>query len=85
MSFQLQFKQRRSLMDYIRGVSRNQVILFPEAVEDYTEDKFRERSIRIDWSRFAIPRRKHVKIPLVVIVHSRGRKLAYEHIYWDQA
>jgi len=26
-----------------------------------------------------------VKIPLVVIVHSRGRKLAYEHIYWDQA
>jgi len=38
MSFQLQFKQRRSLMDYICGVSRNQVILFPEAVEDYTED-----------------------------------------------
>jgi hypothetical protein len=23
-----------SLMDYIRGVTRNQVILFPEAVED---------------------------------------------------
>ncbi len=26
-------------MDYIRGVTRNQVILFPETVEDYiTED-----------------------------------------------
>ena len=28
---------------------------------------------------------KHVKIPLVVIVHFRDGKLAHEHIYWDQA
>jgi carboxymethylenebutenolidase len=24
-------------------------------------------------------------VPLVVIVHFRGGKLAHEHIYWDQA
>jgi carboxymethylenebutenolidase len=31
------------------------------------------------------PTGKHVKIPLVVIVHFRNGKLAHEHIYWDQA
>jgi len=31
------------------------------------------------------PTNKHVKIPLVVIVHFRDGKLAHEHIYWDQA
>src|SRR2546428_9180637 len=31
------------------------------------------------------PTGKHVKIPLVVIVHFRDGKLAHEHIYWDQA
>jgi len=48
-------------MDYIRGVTRNQVILFPESVEDYiTEDNpvrfidaFVSRSsIRDDRTRF---------------------------------
>ena len=31
------------------------------------------------------PTNQHVEIPLVVIVHFRGGKLAHEHIYWDQA
>jgi carboxymethylenebutenolidase len=31
------------------------------------------------------PTGKRVAIPLVVIVHFRGGKLAHEHIYWDQA
>ena len=31
------------------------------------------------------PTGKHVKVPLVVIVHFREGKLAHEHIYWDQA
>ena len=31
------------------------------------------------------PTNKRVEIPLVVIVHFRGGKLAHEHIYWDQA
>ena len=31
------------------------------------------------------PTGKRVEVPLVVIVHFRGDKLAHEHIYWDQA
>jgi carboxymethylenebutenolidase len=31
------------------------------------------------------PTGKHVKVPLVVIVHFREGKLKHEHIYWDQA
>ena len=31
------------------------------------------------------PTGKHVRVPLVVIVHFRDGKLAHEHIYWDQA
>lgn len=31
------------------------------------------------------PTNKRVEVPLVVIVHFRGGKLAHEHIYWDQA
>ena len=40
----------------------------------------------IDWMLPGVaPTGKHVKIPLVVIVHFRDGKLAHEHIYWDQA
>lgn len=43
-------------------------------------------TIKMDWMLPGVaPTGKHVKIPLVVIVHFRDRKLAHEHIYWDQA
>ena len=42
-------------------------------------------SIKMDWMLPGVaPTNKHVKIPLVVIVHFRDGKLAHEHIYWDQ-
>ena len=43
-------------------------------------------TIKMDWMLPGIdPTGKHVKVPLVVIVHFRNGKLAHEHIYWDQA
>jgi carboxymethylenebutenolidase len=43
-------------------------------------------TIKMDWMLPGIaPTGRHVKVPLVVIVHFRDGKLAHEHIYWDQA
>jgi carboxymethylenebutenolidase len=43
-------------------------------------------SIKMDWMLPGVgPTGKHVKIPLIVVVHFRDGKLAHEHIYWDQA
>jgi len=43
-------------------------------------------TIKMDWMLPGLtPTGKHVKVPLVVIVHFRDGKLAHEHIYWDQA
>ncbi len=43
-------------------------------------------TIKMDWMLPGIaPTGKHVRVPLVVIVHFRDGKLAHEHIYWDQA
>jgi carboxymethylenebutenolidase len=43
-------------------------------------------TIPMDWMLPGVaPTGKHVKVPLVVIVHFRDGKLAHEHIYWDQA
>lgn len=43
-------------------------------------------TVKMDWMLPGIPPTgRHVKIPLVVIVHFRDGKLAHEHIYWDQA
>ena len=43
-------------------------------------------TVRMDWMLPGVaPTGKHVKVPLVVIVHFRDGKLAHEHIYWDQA
>jgi carboxymethylenebutenolidase len=43
-------------------------------------------TIEMDWMLPGIaPTGKHVKVPLVAIVHFREGKLAHEHIYWDQA
>src|SRR5438874_3863236 len=44
------------------------------------------KPIKMDWMLPRVgPAGRHVKIPLVVIVHFRDGKLAHEHIYWDQA
>jgi carboxymethylenebutenolidase len=43
-------------------------------------------SIRMDWMLPGVaPTGKRVEVPLVAIVRFRDGKLAYEHIYWDQA
>jgi carboxymethylenebutenolidase len=43
-------------------------------------------TVEMDWMLPGIaPTGKHVKVPLVVIVHFREGKLKHEHIYWDQA
>jgi carboxymethylenebutenolidase len=43
-------------------------------------------TVEMDWMLPGIaPTGRHVKVPLVVIVHFREGKLAHEHIYWDQA
>jgi carboxymethylenebutenolidase len=43
-------------------------------------------TIEMDWMLPGIaPTGKRVECALVVIVHFREGKLAYEHIYWDQA
>jgi len=43
-------------------------------------------TIKMDWMLpGAAPTNRHVKIPLIVVVHFRDGKLAHEHIYWDQA
>jgi len=43
-------------------------------------------TIKMDWMLPGLgPTGKHVKVPLIVVVHFRDGKLAHEHIYWDQA
>jgi len=43
-------------------------------------------TIKMDWMLPGVePTNRHVKIPLIVVVHFRHGKLAHEHIYWDQA
>lgn len=43
-------------------------------------------TIAMDWMLPGVePTNRHVKIPLIVVVHFRDGKLAHEHIYWDQA
>jgi carboxymethylenebutenolidase len=43
-------------------------------------------TLEMDWMLPGIaPTGKKVEVGLVVIVHFRDRKLASEHIYWDQA
>ena len=43
-------------------------------------------TIPMDWMLPGVaPTGKRVEVPLVAIVRFRDRKLAHEHIYWDQA
>ncbi len=61
-----------------RTIGKDRVV--DEMVFEFTH------TIKMDWMLPGIaPTGKHVKVPLVVIVHFRDGKLAHEHIYWDQA
>ncbi|PWT83096.1 MAG: carboxymethylenebutenolidase [Acidobacteria bacterium] len=61
-----------------RTIGADQVV--DEMVFEFTH------TIKMDWMLPGIePTGKHVRVPLVVIVHFRDGKLAHEHIYWDQA
>ncbi len=61
-----------------RTIGVNQIV--DEMVFEFTHTS------KMDWMLPGVePTGKHVKVPLVVIVHFRDGKLAHEHIYWDQA
>ncbi len=61
-----------------RTVGADQLV--DELVFSFTHD------IQMDWMLPGVaPTGKRVQIPLVAIVEFRDRKLAHEHIYWDQA
>ena len=67
-----------SMTPVSRTIGTDQVV--DEMVFEFTH------AIKMDWMLPGVaPTGKHVKIPLVVIVHFRDGKLAHEHIYWDQA
>src|SRR5437660_4182907 len=67
-----------SMTPISRTISLDRVV--DEIVFDCTH------TVKMDWMLPGVaPTGKHVKIPLVVIVHFREGKLAHEHIYWDQA
>ncbi len=43
-------------------------------------------TIKMDWMLPGVePTGRHVRVPLVVVIHFRDGRLAHEHIYWDQA
>jgi carboxymethylenebutenolidase len=59
-------------------VGENQIV--DEMIFEFTH------TIAMDWMLPGIaPTGRHVKVPLVAIVHFREGKVAHEHIYWDQA
>ena len=61
-----------------RTVGREQVV--DELLVSFTHD------IRLDFMLPGIPPTgKHVEMPVVVVMKFAGGKIAYEHIYWDQA
>jgi carboxymethylenebutenolidase len=61
-----------------RTVGTDQVV--DEMVVKFTHTK------RMDWMLPGVaPTGKRVEIPVVAVIRFRDRKLAHEHIYWDQA
>jgi len=67
-----------SMTPISRTIGTDQVV--DEMVFEFTH------TVPMDWMLPGVaPTGKHVKVPLVVIVHFRDGKLAHEHIYWDQA
>jgi carboxymethylenebutenolidase len=66
------------MMPVSRTIDEDQIV--DEMVFKFTH------SIRMDWMLPGVaPTGKRVEVPLVAIVRFRDGKLAYEHIYWDQA
>jgi len=67
-----------SMTPVSRTIGTDQVV--DEMVFEFTH------TIKMDWMLPGVePTHRHVKIPLIVVVHFRHGKLAHEHIYWDQA
>ena len=67
-----------SMTPVSRAIGTDRVV--DEMVFEFTH------TIEMDWMLPGVaPTGKHVKVPLVAIVHFRDDKLAHEHIYWDQA
>lgn len=61
-----------------RTIGKDRVV--DEMVFEFTH------TCNMDWMLPGIaPTGKHVRVPLIVVVHFRDGKLAHEHIYWDQA
>jgi carboxymethylenebutenolidase len=61
-----------------RTVTEDRVI--DEFVMDFTHD------VELPWMLPGVaPTGRHVRVPLVVVMGFNGDKVAYEHIYWDQA
>ncbi len=57
----------------------------PDRVVDEMVFEF-THTISMDWMLPGVaPTGRHVKVPLIVVIHFRDGKLAHEHIYWDQA
>jgi carboxymethylenebutenolidase len=43
-------------------------------------------TMEMDWMLPGVaPTGRHVRVPLIVVIHFRDGRLAHEHIYWDQA
>src|SRR5438045_7954276 len=67
-----------SMTPVSRTVSSERVV--DEMVFEFTH------TIEMDWMLPGVkPTGKHVRVPLIVVVHFRDGRLAHEHIYWDQA
>ena len=61
-----------------RTVGDNQIV--DEVIVEFTH------TVEMDWMLPGIsPTGNHVEIPLVVVVQFKDDKIAFEHIYWDQA
>ncbi len=67
-----------SMTPVSRTIGIDQVV--DEMVFEFTH------TLKMDWMLPGLaPTGRHVKVPLIVIVHFCNGKLAHEHIYWDQA
>jgi carboxymethylenebutenolidase len=66
------------LTSIARTVTEDRVI--DEFVMDFTHD------VELPWMLPGVAATgRHVRVPLVVVMGFKGDKVAYEHIYWDQA
>jgi carboxymethylenebutenolidase len=76
--FVSQFPPDIEIVPVSRTIGQGQVV--DELIMRFTH------SIRMDWLLPGIPPTgKRVELPFVAIVQFEGDKIAYEHLYWDQA